>query len=153
MNTDTTERTCPTCKQPWAKQCAACGADVESSQGDKEICGTCEFDDVKITHELLVKAFTAAKAAAWEHHDVDDNGTCNFDSPVLVIPRIRQSIVMDAATEAGCSMYVSTWLGKRTFFLDPNLQGQADRRSSMAQAACNALKRFGLPAYMYCQMD
>jgi hypothetical protein len=67
---------------------------------------------------------------------------------------MRAKLVQECAAEAGISASAFEWLGgRRWFFVNVPLHGQADRRSPMAEAACRRLKEAGLHAAMYYQMD
>ncbi len=112
----------------------------------------------KIDRKTLVDAFREAAAAALaadpgpglEH----DGGACNFDTPAIQLPGIREKFVQDCATEAGISASAFDWLGgRRWFFVLVPSYGQANRRSIMAEAACHRLKELGLEALLYCQAD
>ena len=109
----------------------------------------------KIDRETLVNAFREAAAAALaaDPGQDADGGACNFDSPVIRLPGVREKFVQACAAEAGISVNTRKWLGGRWYFVDVPLHGQADRRSIMAEAACRRLKEFSLDAAMYYQMD
>jgi len=110
----------------------------------------------KIDRETLIHAFreaTAAALAADPGQDAD-GGTCNFDTPVIEFPGIREKFIQDCATEAGISATSFKWFGgRRWFFVHVPSNGQANRRSIMAEAAYRKLKELGLHAVMYCQAD
>jgi len=110
---------------------------------------------MKITKELLVDAFKAARDAALQADPGEDcdTGTCNMDTPILRIPRVRFALIQEAAKEAQLDVSESMWLGKRAIFLYSPMFGQALRRTMMAEAAKNALAAKGLDARVYYQMD
>jgi len=110
----------------------------------------------KIDRETLVHAFREAKAAALagDPGQDADGGTCNFDTPAIRLPGIREKFVAECAAEAGISASAFDWLGgQRWFFVHVPTHGQANRRSIMAEAACRRLKELGLQAVMYAQAD
>ncbi len=110
----------------------------------------------KIDRETLVHAFREAAAAALaaDPGPEADGGTCNFDTPAIRLPGIRERFIRECATAAGISASAFDWLGgRRWFFVFVPMNGQANRRSIMAEAACRRLKQLGLPAAMYCQAD
>jgi len=84
----------------------------------------------------------------------DDGGTCNFDSPVLELPRWDADKVIQAAEEAGSSTFKwtagSTVLG---WVFNPRSSGQGNRRTRRAEAISKALATKGYSASMYYQMD
>ena len=84
----------------------------------------------------------------------EDGGTCNFDSPVLELPRWNADKVEQAANEAGSSAFKwtagSTVLG---WVFNPNSGGQGNRRTRRAEAISKALAAKGYSAGMYYQMD
>jgi len=110
----------------------------------------------KIDRESLVHAFREAAAAALaaDPGPEADGGTCNFDTPVIQFPGIRERFIRECAAAASIDAVPFDWLGgRRWFFVFVPLHGQANRRSLMAEAACRRLKALGLPAAMYCQAD
>jgi hypothetical protein len=110
----------------------------------------------KIDRETLIHAFREAKAAALaaDPGPAADGGTCNFDTPAICLPGIRERFVRACAAEVGIDASPFDWLGgRRWFFVFVPLNGQANRRSLMAEAACRRLKELGLQAVMYCQAD
>lgn len=99
----------------------------------------------------LVDALKKAKEAAEAHaHDADD-GTCNFDSVVLFPGRSRKKIEA-ALKEADIGFYENQWMGQKGLFLRLS-DGQAARRTAMAEAAYEVLKETGVDVSMYYQMD
>lgn len=116
---------------------------------------------MKVTKELLADLFRKAEAAALAADPGDglqnDGGTCNFDTPVLRLPRVRAVVVEAAAAEAGVNVSRSSWLGGPAWFIGVTTKGQADRRTKMAEAAYRVLKAAEIPgvlhASFYQQMD
>jgi hypothetical protein len=103
----------------------------------------------KIDRDTLIDAFRQAAAAALaaDPGPQADGGTCNFDTPALRLPSIRERFVEECATEAGISASAFAWLGgRRWFFVFVPLHGQASRRSRMAEAACGRLKELEAPS-------
>jgi len=106
-----------------------------------------------ITQEQLAQAFTAAREAALALADTEDGGTCNLDTPVVFLPHVPKARVEAAAALAGICVHHDTWLGRACWFVYTPLNGQANRRNRMAEAATKALKDAGLNATTYLQMD
>src|SRR5579871_1003126 len=106
---------------------------------------------LKIDRETLICAFQEAKAAALaaDPGPEADGGTCNFDTPAIRLPRVRERFVQECAAEAGIEASPFDWLGgRRWFFVFVPLNGQANRRSRMAEAANRKLKELGLDALL-----
>ena len=113
----------------------------------------------------LAALFGKAKAAALAADPGDgfaaDGGTCNLDSPAFRIDRCRGDLIAEAAEAAGVSVNDFTWFGGRKWFwLNVPMNGQADRRHKMARAAAAVLREAadsgeipGMSACLYCQMD
>lgn len=106
-----------------------------------------------ITHSTLVAAFRAAADAAEQAKPGGDGGTCNFDTPVVHLPRMRAVAVNAAAKEAGISVSRCSSYGAGHWFVDLEFCGQADMRTRMARAATEALKDAGLSAMTFYMMD
>ena len=110
----------------------------------------------KIDRQTIVHAFREAAAAALaaDPGQEQDGGTCNFDSPAIRLPRVREKFLRECAAEAGISVNPFDWFGgKRWYWVNVPMHGQGNRRTRMAEAACRKLKELGLPATMYCQAD
>ncbi len=86
-------------------------------------------------------------------HDLEyteDGGTCNFDSPVLILSRWNADKLQRAAEEAGARMWRwhnSSWV------LSFGSTGQANRRTRRAEAIERELRNRGYETGMYYQMD
>lgn len=104
------------------------------------------------TQCTLEIALKAAKLAADGHNAGDDDGTCNLDTPVFFPGRLRTATIQAAAEAAKVSVNVGTWGRSRCVFVYVT-QGQANRRTRMAEAATRALKEKGLEAATFYQMD
>ena len=110
----------------------------------------------RIDRETLTHAFREAAAAALaaDPGPEADGGTCNFDTPAIRLPGMRERLVQECANEAGISASAFDWLGgRRWFWIHVPNHGQANRRTRMAEAGCRRLKELGLQARMYCQAD
>lgn len=112
----------------------------------------------KIDRETLVHAFREAAAAALAADPGEglenDGGTCNFDTPAIRLPGVREKFLKECAAEAGIDVDPFDWFGgRRYYWVRVPMYGQANRRSRMAEAACRKLKELGLPATMYSQAD
>lgn len=86
--------------------------------------------------------------------NTEDDGTCNFDSPVLHLDRWNADKIEQAAKEAGG--YATKWTSGRMvmgWVFSPNSSGQGNRRTRRAEAISAAMKARGYSAGMYYQMD
>lgn len=112
-------------------------------------------ETIKTQTELndLNKALINAVNSAAMMDDTEDGGTCNMDSVTLKI-----SIPAKLAAQAWVKLdkmlardYGRLWRGY--YMVDIPLSGQGNRRTRMAEAACNALKSSGYDAMMFYQCD
>lgn len=108
--------------------------------------------DLKKLVEDLKAAKAAAEAAVAANGE--DGGTCNFDSAVLVMPRVNEQKLLQTMKDAGLDGYKlsgSFWRG--CFSLSTPSGGQANRRTRQAEAMGKALTAAGWQTRMYYQMD
>jgi hypothetical protein len=109
--------------------------------------------------DLLQRANAAAVAA--DPGESSDGGTCNCDTPAFRIERARETEIEELAQAAGVRVTSFTWFGgRRWFWLNVPLYGQANRRSTMMEAAQRVLRDAeesnlipGLKTCGYHQMD
>lgn len=107
--------------------------------------------EIKTKQELaaLEAAVNEAARVALKYKDADDGGACNFDTPLLAVKipkRLRDATALHLARCWG--RYSKCYIIE-----DIPLYGQGDRRSEMAEAACESLRTSGYAATMYYQMD
>ena len=93
-----------------------------------------------------------ARALA-ETADVDDGGTCNFDSPTLMLPRWVKAYVREAARIAGVGAFQTKTWGSTFWVICPRVPAQANRRTVCAERMSQLLNEKGYESYMYYQMD
>lgn len=112
-------------------------------------------ETIKTKEELneLNQALLNAVNAAAMFDDTEDGGTCNLDSVTLKI-----SIPAKLAAQSWVKLekmlardWGSLWRGY--FMVDIPLSGQGNRRTRMAEAACNSLRTAGYDATMFYQCD
>ncbi len=96
-------------------------------------------------------ALEAGRAA--EDADPEDGGTCNMDAAAVALPRWKESLVKQAAKEAGTGCFVWKLYGGKMYVFIPNSGGQGNARSRNAEAMTAAFRRMGYDAIDYCQMD
>lgn len=99
----------------------------------------------------LKKGLEAAKIAV--EANPEDGGTCNFDSPMLLLPRWKESLVQQAAAEAGTHCFAHKMFSEKMYVFSARAGGQGNSRTRAAEAMCDSLKKAGYEAYMYYQMD
>ena len=104
-------------------------------------------------YEQLTADLIAAKEHAAQFENNDDGGTCNFDAASLHLPRWDVKKIEEAFEKAG--LRTSTWkLCGTTYHLVLGCySGQANRRTDMAEAVCDYLKKLGYSTMMYYAMD
>lgn len=90
----------------------------------------------------------------------DDGGTCNFDSPVLYMPKGTRQTTMDKiGLCAGVSFMkweskVFTACGYSVWLIFGDfMSGQGNRRSRIAEAFATSLKADGFESDIYYQID
>ena len=105
--------------------------------------------------ERLTRALQRAVFRAMKHCCDDDGGTCNFDSPAIPWrdPGFRRKAdFVEAVKAAGLLCY--EWSTFKGYYVITGFTwGYGNRRTAMAEAACESLKADGYPATMYYQMD
>ena len=70
-----------------------------------------------------------------------DGGTCNFDKPAIRIPNIRKDTMKEIAQISKIDLYPFHWLGNKVWYwVGTSANGQANRRTTMMQAALRVLK-------------
>lgn len=102
-------------------------------------------DDIR---EALLKGEIAEEVSG------DDIGTCNFDSPILYLPRWKKELVEQAAKEAGtrCWKLSGDWW-KGCYVISPHTHSQGYPRTKNAEAMNDHFKAVGYTGSVYYQMD
>ena len=100
-------------------------------------------------NQALINAVNAAAMLA----DTEDGGTCNFDMVTLKI-KIPKKLTQYISVKLE-KMLAHDWgrLWKGYYLVDIPLSGQGNRRTRMAEAACESLKAAGYNAMMFYQCD
>lgn len=104
-------------------------------------------------YEKLTEDLIAAKNHAEQFADTEDGGTCNFDSAALSLPRWNKAKTEEAFKKAGLRTSKWTLWGSTRYLVLGCYSGQANRRTTMAEAVYKYLKNLGYDATMYYQMD
>jgi len=102
----------------------------------------------------LMASLEKANEKALKLSNHEDGGACNFDSCVIRLDGFTKREVFDLSVLSGYiggGMSGKFWKG--FYWVDTAKYGQGNRRSAMAQAACESLKADGYSVCMYCQMD
>jgi len=103
----------------------------------------------------LVEALLKAKQAACEKADTPDGGTCNFDSVLIRLDGWTKEELNEAVKLSGVpfSKKITSGFYKGYYFVHTPKQGQANCRTTMAEAAERVLKNYGFRTNMYYQVD
>ncbi len=104
--------------------------------------------------EKLAAALAAAKNASQALRNSGDGGTCNFDTAVFFLRQngLTEKVIKEASALSGVTVDVRRWMKLKCAFVEIG-EGQGSRRTTMAEAACEALKDSGVEATMYYHMD
>lgn len=98
--------------------------------------------------EVLIRQ---AEGESLVYKDVDDGGTCNFDTPIIKLPDGIKPHELRLL-----SWHVAP-VGERGFkgwyFLFTRILGQGDRRTTMAETVAKYLSGHGVEASVFYQMD
>ena len=111
----------------------------------------CENTETLTAEDRLIRALRRATVASMEHAEDDDDGTCNFDSPVLDYK--SYGITRDAAEQAVKSLGFHCYDWEDCLVITGFLSGQGNRRTQMAEAFSKSLDNDGVPSGVYYQMD
>lgn len=119
----------------------------------ERMCERCGAPPLKGKYAKLRKDVEAAKTAAEVELTMnpEDGGTCNFDSPVIYLPKWNEKLVMQAFDEAGLGCWVHNFFGK--CFVISVHGGQGNGRTRYAEAVERSLKEAGYKTSMYYAMD
>lgn len=98
-------------------------------------------------------ALSRAKEVANQYANVEDTGTCNFDTPQIFLAGWRPVEVQRAFASA--DLWYEAKTSGNTLIVDIYgcLRGQASRRTQMAEAMRDSLRNDGYESYVYYQMD
>ncbi len=100
----------------------------------------------------LTKALRKASAAARAAQGTDDGGSCNLDSPVLTIPRMRESTAQFISDDSGVRIEKMSGRSGQWWVRTPTA-GQAGMRTRMVEAAAKSLKADGFDCYVWYHAD
>lgn len=96
-------------------------------------------------------ALLIAYSEAQKYKEVEDGGTCNFDTPTLMLTSEWKEVdVNEAFKLTGLQPYK---VDKDYYHILGACEGQGFRRTAMAQAFRDSLKKQGYTSYVHYQMD
>ena len=98
----------------------------------------------KEEYAKLTEALERAEQEALKYADYDDGGTCNFDSPMVVLEGTSETKLEALYGEHYPKCYV---IGSRL------MRGQGYRRTKMAEAFSQSLNESGFTSYVRYVMD
>ena len=99
---------------------------------------------------VLRVALLIAYSEAEKLKTVEDDGTCNFDSPIIYLEGWRRRDVLEAFKLTGLSPYFKDGGG---IMIEGACNGFGARRTAMAEAFRDSLKAQGYKAYVHYVMD
>lgn len=99
--------------------------------------------------QKLAEALIKANECAMECASVADNGSCNFDTPMLLVKMTKKQAESLPVEVRKCEYGI--WKG--AWFVYGNLWGQANRRTTMAEAISKSLNESGFDSAVYYQLD
>lgn len=108
---------------------------------------------MKYDTEKLAEAIRQAVAAGREFASREDEGSCNLDYSYICVEGMREKQAEKIAELSGCrvSLRNSRWHGRHLAI--GGTDGQAARRTAMAEAQFQSLKSQGIRAGMSYNMD
>lgn len=107
---------------------------------------------MKLDKQALIDAFKAADKAARDAEPAEDGGSCNFDTPVIKLPRVRATLVHECAADAGIRVSPA-YYGAGRWLVHVYAPGQAYKRTKTAEAARDALQAAGFDAAVDYRLD
>ena len=104
--------------------------------------------------KLTTALTTAHEKALLDAMIIEDGGTCNFDSPQIILSGWTPDEVREAVggAELRCDIQ-KCGSDKLIVDLFGCAIGQGDRRTAMAETVRDSLRRFGYEAYVRYQID
>ena len=101
--------------------------------------------------DKLIRALRRATVASVQHMRDDDGGTCNFDSPTLDYE--AAGLTKNDAQRVIKSLGFASYDWEGSLVIVGYFPGQGNRRTNMAQAFCESMRKDGYASGMYYQMD
>ncbi len=104
-----------------------------------------------IDKKLLVKAIKEGLEKA-RAVNVEDNGTCNFDTCILIEKNGRLDKITEIVKQADNNLHVSKWRSGE-FHIYGYERGQANLRTEMVETFTKVLEKYGFNVGVYYAMD
>lgn len=102
-------------------------------------------------YEKFTEDLKEAVEEAKKFSNIEDGGTCNFDSATISLVGWQEKKLEAAIEAAGC--FSSKWNECNELIICGGTSGQGNRRTTMAETIYNYLKACGYNTGMYYQMD
>lgn len=99
--------------------------------------------------KALGEALLRAQDAALECANVNDGGSCNFDTPMLLVKMTKKQAETLPVRLEKCEY--GLWKG--AWFVNVPLYGMGMRRTTMAEAAAKSLNESGFDSAVYYMLD
>ena len=103
--------------------------------------------------DSLSEALLRAKNSALIYADIEDDGTCNFDTPQLSLNGWKRSEVEQAFAKADLRCDIQNSGKGLIVDIIGCTSGQGSRRTQVAEAVRDSLKSEVYEAFVYYQMD
>ena len=100
--------------------------------------------------EALRVALLIARNEAEKFANVEDDGTCNMDTPYLLLLNWKEDEIKEAFKLTGLRPYIRS-TGQVLVF--DACDGQGDRNTTMAEAFRDSMRESGYNAYVEYRMD
>lgn len=98
--------------------------------------------------QALKKAYSRAQEVS-----IEDGGTCNFDTPQLILTDWKEAEIREAFDAAGLRCYIQKSGKIRIVDVMDCTKGQGDLRTEMAEVVRDSLKTSGYEAHVWYQID
>ena len=104
----------------------------------------------KEEYAKLTKALERAEQEALKYADIDDGGTCNFDSPMIMLEGTSE-----AKLKALYGEHYGVWKPYPKCYVIGHklMRGQGNRHTKMAEAFSQSLNDSGFTSYVRYVMD
>lgn len=104
----------------------------------------------KKDYDELTKALELAETEALKYADYDDGGTCNFDSPMVILKGTSIKTLEQLYGEhyGVYKLYAGAYIIGNLI-----MKGQGNRHTKMAEAFSEKLRQLGYNSYVHYVMD
>lgn len=108
---------------------------------------------MKIDFDKLERDIALAQKEADKYRNMDDGGTCNFDTVTIFLGRKSKNKMNNISQLDWSLIPVDSKYWSGYWFVFFNVNGQANRRSEMMEAAGKKMRELGWDVKMYYEMD